>query len=181
MATKFPPVANVGSQIERAVIALLMDAYGDEQDNYNYYFSNDWKMRDAPLIDVLALRSTEYVPHTRVEAYVVRIEWKWKGNNIAGEANPDTNWRSINDFVGVGMEALSQSDNGADYSYTAQEITRLGRALATADPTNHADMADFTCEWVQFRGSHRAESDGQNFFIKEIREFEIRACPANVD
>ncbi|MEI7535428.1 MAG: hypothetical protein WCK57_13755, partial [Verrucomicrobiae bacterium] len=185
MATKFLPIPNVGSQIERAVLALLQDAYGDESGNYEYLFSNDWKLRTAPYIQVIAVKSSETVPHTGIETFSVAVEWKWKGNNEAGQTNPDANWKSINDFVGVGMAALSQTagNNGDPDTLpatVAAEINRLGRALATTDPTNHADMADFTCSHVEFKGSHRAESDGQSLFIKEVRQFEIRACPANV-
>lgn len=186
MAAKFEPVPNVGSQIERAVLALLQDAYGDDVGNYLYLFSNDWKLRTAPYIEVLAHISTETVPHTGIETYSVRIEWKWKGNNEAGQENPDANWKAINDFVGVGVAALSQTagNNGAPDTLpatVAAEITRLGRLLATADPTNNADMANFTCEYVEYKAAQRAEQSDGAFFIKEVRNFEIRACPANVD
>lgn len=186
VATKFNPIPNTGSQIERAVLALMQDAYGDEAGNYEYLFSNDWKIRNAPYIQVIAVKSVETVPHTGIETFSVAVEWKWKGNNEAGQTNPDANWSSINAFVGVGMAALSQMAGNLGNPNTlpltvAAEITRLGRLLATADPTNHGDMANFTCSYVEFKGSHRAESDGQSLFIKEVRQFEICACPANVD
>lgn len=186
MATKFSPVPNVGSQIERAVLALMQDAYGDEAGNYLYLFSNDWKERSAPYIEVIAHKSTETVPHTGIESYMVHIEWKWKGNNEAGQANPDANWRDINVFVGVGIAALSQTANNSGNPDTlpatvAAEITRLGRLLATQDPVNHSDMVNFTCSYVEYKAASRAEQDGTDFFIKEVRNYEIRACPANVD
>jgi hypothetical protein len=186
MATKFEPIPNVGSQIERAVIELLKDAYGDEVAQYQFLFSNDWKTRTAPHIEVLAHKSTETVPHTGIETFAVRIEWKWKGNNEAGQENLDANWQEINDFVGVGMAALSQTAGNAGNPDTlpatvAAEITRLGRALAATDPDNHADMANFTCEYVEYKAAQRAEQSEGTFFIKEVRNFEMRAAPANVD
>lgn len=186
MATKFNPVPNVGSQIERAVIAFLKDAYADDASKYQFLFSNDWKTRKAPHIEVLAHKSTETVPHTGIETYAVRIEWKWKGTNQAGEENVDANWRDINAFVGVGMAAFSQTENNLGNADTlpatvAAEITRLGRALATEDPDHQADMADFTCSYVEYKAAQRAEQGDGTFFIKEVRNFEIKACPANVD
>jgi hypothetical protein len=186
MATQIAPAPNIGSQIERALIAYLKQAFGDEAANYNFYFSNDWKVRVPPLIDVLAHKSTETVPHTRNESYQVRIEAKWKGNNEAGQENPDANWVEINAFVGVVMAALSVTDSDSSRVpvITALDITTAGRALATVgsaqDQVNNADMAAFTCEAVEFRGSQRAEAAEGSFFIKEVRNFEIRACNSNV-
>ena len=186
MAALFNPIPNVGSQLERAVLALLRDAYDADGADYKFLFSNDWQTRTAPYIEVLAHKSTEVVPHTGNETFMVRIEWKWRGNNVAGQTNNDANWQDINEFVGIGMAALSQTAGNLGNPNTlpftvAAEITRLGRALAVSDPTNQADMADFTCSYVEFKGSQRAESDGVDFFIKEVRNFEMRACPYNVD
>lgn len=177
MATKYPPAPNIGSQIERAVLAYLQACYLDDAPKYAFLFSNDWKTRTAPYVEVIAHKSTETVPHTRNESFVVRIEWKWPGNNEAGQANPDVNWQSINAFVGVGMAALSVSAGNPpnDLPETvAADITAAAQALAVADPT-HADLATFVCEFVEYKGAQRAESDGQSFFIKEVRNFEIRA------
>jgi hypothetical protein len=186
MPAKFDPVPNTGSQIERAVLALLKDAYADEGADYSYVFSNCASLRKVPLIDVLAHKSTETVPHTGNESFAVRIEWIWDGSVEVGQDNPDDDWKAINRFVGIGMAALSQTEGNAGDPNTlpntvAAEITRLGRQLAVDDPDNHADMANFTCDYVEFKGSQRAEAVNGTLYLKEIRHFEIRACPANVD
>lgn len=188
MAAKFQPVPNTGSQIERAILALLRDAYGTDGEaaNYVYLFSNCSSKRTAPLIDVLAHKSTETVPHTGIETFMVRVEWVYDGALEVGQENPDDDWKAINEFVGIGMAALSQTAGNAGDPNTlpktvAAEITRLGRALATTDPENHADMEDFTCSYIEFKGSQRAEAVNGTLFLKEIRHFEVRACPSNVD
>ncbi len=181
------PVPNVGSQIERALIAYFITCFpANTVSKYNFYFSNDWKKRVAPLVDVLAHKSTETVVHSRDESYMVRIEAKWKGNNVVGEANPDTNWVAINNFIGVIMAAMSQSDNGGQtYDAACALITAAGRALAGAgsvtDQANNADMATFTCQYIEFKGSQRAEMADGAIVIKEVRNFEVRACAINVD
>jgi|GEM_PF-2890532 len=184
MAAKFQPVPNVGSQIERAVIAFLQDAYGDDASQYNFYFSNDWKLRQAPYVEVLAHKASATEPHTGDKTFAVRIEWKWRGNFEAGQPNPDADWQTINAFVGVAEAAFGQTTGGNPDTLPATvsaEINRTGRALAQSDPVKHADMADFTCKNVEYKADQRAESSDGSFFIKEVRNFEITACPANVD
>jgi hypothetical protein len=194
MATLYPPAPNIGSQIERAVIAYLKSVFNDQKDNYTFYFSNDWKVREAPLFDVLAHKSTETVPHTRNESYQVRIEAKWLGTNVAGEpsnseANPDTDWQAINRMIGVVMAAMSVGNPGAGpddvAKTTAADITAAAWALAASDPTNNGDLAGvmdadgfptgFVVEYVEFKGAQRAEAVEGTFYIKEVRNFEIRA------
>ena len=188
MPAKFVPIPNTGSQLERAILALLKDAYGSDGPaaKYSYLFSNCSDKRTPPLIDALAHKSTEVTPHTGAEAFNVRLEWIFDGTIEVSQENPDNDWKDINDFVGIGMAALSQTANNEGNPNTlsatvAAEITRLGRLLATTDPANHADMADFTCFFVQFKGSQRAEAVNGTLYLKEIRHFEMWAVPANVD
>ena len=184
MASLLPPAPNIGSQIERAVIAYLIWFFNDQVAAFglNFYFSNDWKIRVAPLIDVLAHKSTETIPHTRNESYQVRIEVKWPGNNEVGQPNPDINWVTINSIIGMVMAAMSATDaGGADRVpvITAADMTTQGNLLATTgseqDQENNADMAGLTVEYVGYQGAQRAESSEGTFFIKEVRNFEIRA------
>lgn len=187
MPAKFLPVPNTGSQIERAVLALLRDAYGEEAAaGYKFLFSNSSETRTPPLIDALAHKSTETVPHTGNESFMVRLEWIFDGAVEVGQEDTSADWKAINDFVGIGMAALSQTAGNAGDPDTlaatvAAEITRLGRQLAIDAPDTHADMADFTCSYVEFKGSQRAEAVNGTLYLKEIRHFEIRACPYNVD
>lgn len=182
------PVPNIGSQIERAIIAWLWASFGGAKDVGTFYFSNDWQKRSAPLIDVLAHKSSEAVVHSRVEAYSVKIESEWRGNAQPGVTNPDSNWKSINDDIGVVMAAMSQTDdNGDTYRLAARLIAQYGRRLAVfgcADPTkgdvngiaNNADMKDFYCDYLEFKGSQRAQQNADGMFIVEIRNFLLKAC-----
>jgi len=188
MATKFLPIPNVGTQIERAVLALLRDAYDDYGTNLGvkYFHSNSAETRSVPLVDCLAHKSTETVPFSGIESFMVRLDWIYDGAVEVSQTNTDADWKAIDEFVGIGMAALSQTagNNGDPDTLSATvsaEITRLGRQLAVDYPDNHADMAKFTCTYVEYKGSIRAESVNGTLFLKEIRNFEIRAVPANVD
>src|ERR1017187_3251052 len=183
-----PPAPNIGSQIERAVLAYLFVAFSGASGAPNFYFSNDWKKRVTPLISALAHKSTEEIKNQRVESYMLRLEAEWPGVNQPGQTNPDYNWVSVNNLIGTVMAAMSQTDNNADsYKATAIGITIAGRKLAalgtaavtgaTADDlANNSDMADFYCDYVEFKGSQRAEVTGDGLYLKEIRNFEVRAC-----
>lgn len=196
------PVPNVGSQLERAVIAYLQACFkkaaiaGLGLADVGFYFSNDWKGRVPPLIDVMAHASTENPPHTRNESYNVRIEAEWKGANEPGVTNTESNWIFINNLIGIVMAALSQTDSATDVSagarVTAQLITQAGRALAVdgsngldpaqvQDALNNADMVNFTCSFVEFKGSKRADVSQGKIWIKEVRNFEMRACCSVTD
>ncbi len=196
------PVPNPGSQVERAVIAYLKACFiaaklpGLGLDKLNFYFSKDWKDRTPPLIDVLAHKSVENPPFTRNEDYQVKITAEGPGVNQPGASNTESNWLQLNAMIGLVMAALSQTNSATDVSagarVTAGLITNSGRALAVdasggADPAqkldaeNNADMAAFTCSFVEFKGSQRAEISDGTIWIKETRNFEMRACPSNVD
>src|SRR5208282_832181 len=187
------PVPNIGSQIERAIAAYLYFSFGGAPTAPNFYFSNDWKPRVPPLIDVLAHKSAEEIRHQRVETYMVRIEAKWPGTVQPGTVNPDYNWTQINSLIGVVMAAMSQTDNLADgYRATALGITVAGRKLSvlgtwavtgasTTDIANNSDMAAFYCDYIEFKGSQRAEAAAEGLFLKEIRNFEVRASNLSDD
>ena len=178
MGTLYAAAPNIGSQIERAVIAYLKYVFNDTAANYGWYFSNDWQTRVAPLFDVLAHKSTETIPHTRNESYSVRIEAKWKGASVIGqttETDPNTDWQTINAMIGVVMAAMSVSAGSppGDVPETiAADITAQARAAATGE---NEDLANLTVEYVEFKGSQRAEASDGTFHIKEVRNFEIRA------
>ena len=193
------PVPNVGSQIERAVIAYLKESF-DLPGSFdaaniarpNFYFSNDGNDRQAPLIDVLADSSSEVPTFSNDEDYNVRIKAEWPAGNQPGQTNPGWNWVQINNFIGVPVAAMSQTTTGQDRQATADAITAAGRALAVdasggADPVkardaaNNADMVNFTCLKVMSRGSRRAQNVNGALYFFEVRNFLISACPSNRD
>lgn len=211
---QYAPLPNVGSQLERATIALLKAFFQANNlpniGTLNFYFSNDWRKRVLPLIEVLAHKSSESIPHTRNETYMVRISFEWPGANQPGQeqTNPNFNWQTLNAIIGVVMAALSQTTENTsvaasqDYNnvlidalpkIVGKLITQAGRALAVdasggtdqmqvQDAATNADMKNFTCDFVEYKGAQRAEGDGQGgIYIKEIRNFEMRGCPSNVD
>ena len=114
---------NVGSQIERAVIAFLKSYFIANAlpglTAVNFYFSNDWASRAAPLIEVLAaircIRSkTESPPHTRDENFSVSIEAEWPGTNQPGVANTEMNLDDDQSaFIGTVMAAMSQTESSS--------------------------------------------------------------------
>ena len=181
------PVPNIGSQIERAMIAWFFECYGGGLQFSQFYFSNDWRKRVPPLIEVFAHKSAESVKHSRAESYQVTVDAEWTGTVQPGEPNPDMNWKQINDLIGVAMAAMSLTDDGgASYRAAALKISVAGRRLAVfgtaaisataSDITNNADMVDFYCDFVEFKGSQRLGAKDGTLFLMEKRFFEVRAC-----
>lgn len=204
MSTPIEASPNVGNQLERAILWYLQQCLAGAwqngifvlQDpltvqnsiaaNYNFYFSNDWKVRTAPLYEVLAHTSTENPKHSRNEDFQVAIKAEWPGNNIAGELNPDTNWVAINKQIGMAMAAMSQTDDsGQTYRAACAAITAAGRQLASIgsaqDQANNSDMASFTVTYLEYKGAMRAKIVDGTMIIMEVRNFEVHACGQNVD
>ena len=84
-------------------------------------------------------------------------------------ANANAHWTAV-------ANALSQSNDNYTLLYTAQQITIAGRALATSNPADDADMADFTMLWWEpaMQGSAKKAEDG-TFWQREIA-FGCIAC-----
>ena len=180
------PVPNVGSQIERAIVAMLQDAYGSTcitAQGLSFYTSNDWKVRNAPNISVLASHSEETPTYSMDKDYFVTIEVVWKGNNEIGQTNNEANRVSIDALIGVAEAAMCQTTTGQDRQATCTAINTFGRALASGpDAANNADMVNFTCLRVMSMGDRRAEKNGAGGVnLREVRTFKVSACPANVD
>jgi hypothetical protein len=179
-------IPNVGSQIERAIVAYLMDAYGATfiaAQGLNFYTSNDWKTRVAPCVSVLASHSDETPAYSMDKDFFVTVEVVWKGNNEIGQENLESNRVSIDNLIGVAEAAMSQTTTGQNRQATCDAINTFGRALATgADAANNTDMANFTCLKVMSMGDRRAEkNEAGGVNLREVRTFKVSACPANVD
>lgn len=183
------PSPNVGSQLERALIAYLYEVWPVAiLARPNFFFSNDWKTRVTPLLEVLAHKGTESPVHTRDLDYLVKMEAKWPGTNQPGTVNKDWNAAQINTLIGIADAALSVSDNdGQDYRVTAFAMAAAGRRLAvfgtaavvgaTADDVkNNADMVDFMCDYVKFNGPTRAMRGEKGLFLVEERDWMFRVC-----
>jgi len=194
MAIDFSPSGNVGSQVERAVIAHLkwfLQQAGLPA--IEFRFGNDGRDRPDELIEVVSMKSTESPTHTRNEICEVRIELVWPGRDDPNTQSGNWNWIKINQYIGTIMAAMSVSDNaGNDYAATCALLNKWGSALAVdasggLNPTqvaiakDNADMANFTAQYLRYRGAARAGVSGGAIVYREIRNFEIDACSANVD
>ena len=191
-----PAVPNVGSQIERAMVAYFMDAYGAafiEQQGLNFYTSNDFKRRETPCISVLASHSEESPTYSMDKDFYVAVEATWTGQNEVGSENPDSNRVEIDNLIGVAEAAMCQTTTGQDRQATCTALNLFGRALAVdasngsdpvqkQDAANNADMVNFTCLKVMSMGDRRADKIASGAIIlREVRTFKVSACPSNVD
>lgn len=185
MPSALTPVTNLGSAHERALRAYLRDAFADEAAPITWAVSNDFQDRAAPLIEFISAGGPEDPPHTRRETHRVTIRYKWPGAQEPS-ARAGTHFADINRVTGLIMAAMSQTDDsGRSYAATARLITAAGRLLATTgtalEQSQNADMANYTCDYVQYLESVRAQTDGVNFYLTEARVFELRGAPYNVD
>ncbi len=185
MPSALTPVTNLGSANERALRAYLKSAFADEADGVCWAVSNDFQARTAPLVEFLDAGGQEDPPHTRREVHRVTIRYKWPGSQEP-TATAGNHFADINRVAGLIMAAMSQSDDGGkSYKATAAAITAAGRLLATTgtalEQTQNADMAAYTCDYVRYIESVRAESDGVNLHLMEARVFELASVPSNVD
>ena len=183
------PVSNVGSQIERAIIAYLKTAYAAAGvPEPNFYYTNDGEARSVipnGLIDVLASDSAETPTFSNDEDYNVRIRAEWPGANQPNQNDTDFNLTQINQLIGVVVAAMSQTTTGQDRQTTCTNINECGRALATTgtpqEQADNADMVNFTCLKVMSRGSIRATNQEGGLYFHETRRYQIGASPSNVD
>ena len=190
-----PAIPNVGSQIERAMIAYFTDAYGKafiEQWGLNFYSSNDFKKREAPCISIMASHSEESPTYSMDKDFYVAVEATWTGQNEIGSENPDWNRVSIDNLIGVAEAALSQTTTGQDRQATCDALNYFGRLLAVdasngTDPVqvqeaaNNEDMANFTCLRIFSMGDRRADKSASGAIIlREVRTFKVSACSSNV-
>jgi hypothetical protein len=196
------PLPNLGSQVERAIVAWFVNL-GISTFDQNY-ISNDTKPReiykDSSVPRVIntttANGSTVAVPESRIEIWNVTFEAEFidAAINQPDQVDNNWNWKTINAWVGTHDAALSQKgDTDRDLKVTAGWITAAGRDLAVDDSNgtdpvqvksaaDNADMVNFTCQKIIFKGSTRVKKDGQgSLYFVEQRHYEIHAVPYNSD
>jgi len=84
--------------------------------------------------------------------------------------------------VGRQMLAMSKGDSTTGrLDATIANITDAGRELATLDDENESDMSEFTCIFVRYLGMTRGQPEDNSCAWIEARNYEIVACPSNVD
>jgi len=173
-------MANLRSKLDRAIIAYLEPIAVAVNVDVTLYPANSSAERELPLIDVMATQGPEEPPFTGNHLMATKIRLEFPAANQPNQENPNQNRLDLDAMTDAVFDALHQS-TGDDYSETARLVTAAGRALAASDPTNHADMVDFTCQYVQ--GVSYLGGDGGNAAASsfvEMMMFQTRCCAANV-
>jgi hypothetical protein len=176
-------IPNNGTQIERALRALFIaEGVATAAD---CFISNDSGTRPTVTTgatEIIALNSNHDVEPTGNEKWLVRITNKYGAALQPGETNAEVNRLALDQRVGKQMLHLMGGATVPNQnSTTATNITTAGRALAVSDPTNNDDMDEFTCLFVRYLGATRGQPDDGSCAWVEVRNFEITACPLNVD
>jgi hypothetical protein len=183
-------IPNCGTQLERAIRALFIAEGAATADDC--HISNDSTERTGlittGLTTILASQST--AADTELsgnEKWSVSIQNKFGAALQPGETNASVNRVALDTRVGKQMLEMMQSSGNPSGSLdeTAANITAAGRALAAVDDetaaANDVDMTEFTCLFVRYLGSTRGRPDDGSCAWVEVRNFEITACPSNVD
>ncbi len=175
------PLPNVGSQLDRAIVAYLISVEaGTAANTYPSYCSTD---KVFPNTTVKSHASAHDPDLTANEIFNVAIMAKFNAREET--ANPEAKRKAADERIGLIMAALLQSDDGQTLKATARAITAAGRALATSDnatvAANNADMADFTLQHWYYKGAVRGTPEDESCAWVEVRNFQATASPSNVD
>jgi hypothetical protein len=80
--------------------------------------------------------------------------------------------------VGKTFDALHMDIDTASDKLAA-DITAAARALAVSDPSNHADLADYTVQSVMTKGVEAGFEENTEAWNDQLN-FEMICCPSNV-
>jgi hypothetical protein len=196
-----PPqfIPNVGSQIDRALQAYFLANQANPQPiiaptyNGGIFLTLDNSDRSNPCRTIFAHDAQESVKFSGSQEFTVLITDQFEALVQPGQSNPGFNRVSIDLQVGIMMALMMQSADGDDLDATMRNITDAGRALAvfgagglaqTAQiAQNNADMATFTCMFVEPFGQKRGhptndEGIADRTHWVEQRSFRITAAPS---
>jgi hypothetical protein len=172
-------MGNVRNQLERAAIAyLIAQNAGTAADTFP---GRSVQVKTYPCTVVRAFRSDHDPVFSGSEMVQLQIQIKGSAANAANAANPANVWVAFDARVAAVQAALMTaavlSDGSVqDLSYVAQQITVAGRALATSNPQNNADMAAFTCQSWYYKGATCGEPAEGDCAWVEILNFEARVA-----
>lgn len=173
------PIPNVGSQLDRAIVAYLISVEaGTAANTFPSYCSKEKPIPNTTVKSHAAVHDPNLSGN---EVYSVAIQYRHPATLEATETNDETNRAACDLAIGTIMAALLQSADGQTLDATAAAITAAGRALATSDATNHSDMADFTLQHWYYKGAVRGDPDDDSDSFMEVRNFQAVVCPSNVD
>lgn len=180
-----PSVPNVGSQLDRAIVAWLVSQGVGTDPSCQVLPAYSTEENAYPNITVHSLRSQNEPQLAGNKSFTVQVRIAQAASREVKDPNPE-NARVILDLLtGQCAYALLQSNDGQSLNLTAQNITTAGRALAaSADPTiaaNNADMANFTCQYLFDQGQTRGKPSDEAAAWVEVLNFTAVANPSAVD
>jgi hypothetical protein len=177
------PYSSPRSKLDRAIVAyLIAQGVGD---NTNIFPANSSRDRSLPNLTIHASGGSHEFPLSGTYRFNVRVICKYPAAiqpDAADPTNSETNRLAADALFAAAVDALMQGESGTStLAVTATAITTAGRDLATTDPDNHADMADFTCiQWLD-TGFDGGVPEEESSAWAEIATFQAVVTSANTD
>lgn len=166
------PYNNPGSKLDRAVAAYLVSAGAGTSDEV--YTSADSRERQRPSVTVSSLRGQEEFPFSVNWVIELQVKITAPAAMQSGDTNFEKYRKLFDARVATTYDALHQNADGEDgYEQTARNITNAALLLASNNPTDHADLADFSCLFFQDMGFERGEPNDQSAAFIEILKFKV--------
>lgn len=164
------------SKLERALVAYLIGAdCGTAADVLNSMSSEGRTFPNTTIFPMSGSPEPKFTGDYRIQAW-----FSIKGSaSQAVDAPARTAELAFRTRVQKTFDALMQTDNEQDLSYTAAAITAAGRALAT-DP-NDADMADFTVILWEDAGFGQGKAEAEGHDWERVLIFSAIVASANTD
>ena len=187
------PIPNNGTQVERAIRAWHVacratdDPKAADGRAADIFISTETRDRDpSVLTDIIADLGKEAVQDSGILVWNVSIQHRFSAVSHPGKDNKDDARVRKDAYMGMSLSAMAQrSDGSQERDVTTAGITTYGRLLATTgtnkEKRNDADMANFTCLKVIFRGMTRGEPENKSCAWVEEHNYEVHACPAVID
>lgn len=173
------PFNNVRSKHARAITAWIISQGAGTAADTSPVFSASSNV--YPVTTVRPTRGNPDPPLTGNYRIVTHVSIKGSAAKLTGQANPNAGRIAFDARVAKVGDCLMQSDDDQTLRFTAAGITAAGRALAVSDPTNNADMAEYTClEWDDGGfGDGAADEDGCAW--EEILIFNAYVCGSAIN
>lgn len=171
-------MGNLRSKNDRAIAAYLRAAVDSVDSTVPIYPANYSGIRSVPLVDVFTTQGAESPPLSGNHILSVKVRIEYPAANQPDDTNSESKRLALEAMATAVFDALHLTDNGVNYDATAAAITEAGNALATSDPSNNADMDDYTCMMFYGVEYFGGQDDGEsNNFIEVIR-FNVLAAPS---
>jgi len=182
MASDYIP--NLGSQIDRALRALFIADEAVTEDQV--FVVTDFRTRpEPPILDIKTVSCHPVVPFTGNYTCSVDLFFKFSAVVADDDADPGSHRREMDEFIGKVCNSLFRGDYGDGLPTVCAALETAGRALATSDATNSADMEGFSVFRIvpggESRGFPISEEGGvDGSYWVEKRSLEIMACSAAI-